>query len=145
MAAQTQTYENHARFSPAWHFFAFPVLAINVIVAIVALVNDPGTGTAWGIVVALALAAAVFLARLSSLANQDRLIRLEERLRLQRLLPDDQQTSIEQLSMRQLIALRFAPDEELPELAQRCVAGEFASPKAIKQAIRTWRPDLHRV
>jgi hypothetical protein len=79
-----------------------------------------------------------------ALTVQDRLIRLEETLRLQRVLPAGMQADIAKLRRRQFVALRFASDEELPELVRRVVAGELADARSIKQAITKWRPDWFR-
>lgn len=83
--------------------------------------------------------------RLFPLAVQDRLIRLEERLRLESVLDEDMWHRIPELTTSQLIGLRFASDDELPGLVERTLNGEFSSRKAIKQAVRDWRPDHERV
>src|SRR6185369_4535418 len=97
MAEQSQTYASHRRFIPLWHFFALPVLLINVGVAAVQFSRDPRPITAWGVVVATALAVAIFISRSMPLRAQDRIIRFEERTRLERLLPADLRGRIDEL------------------------------------------------
>lgn len=143
MAAQS--YANHTRWSPVYHFFVSPVVGLYVLAMLWAAVRTPSLSTAADAVVALAIYAGLVMARVFALTVQNRLIRLEERLRLQRLLPGDQLEASARLTTRQLIALRFASDGELPGLVQRVLAGELAEPKAIKQAVREWRPDYLRV
>jgi hypothetical protein len=140
-----QTYASHRRYLPEFHFFVLPVLMANAIAAIVAFARQPGGLTAWLAVVAIALALGMWTARAMALQAQNRVIRLEERLRLENLLPADLRSRVGDLSTRQLIALRFAPDDELPDLARRALAGELKSPGEIKRAIRSWRPDYLRV
>jgi len=139
-----QTYANHARFDPWFHFFLVPVLLITLIGTIVHLVRHPHFGSAWHVVLVLALIDLATLARVYALRVQDRVIRLEERMRLTGLLPESQRASIAQLSVKQLVALRFASDAELPALAERAWK-ENLTPKQIKLAIQVWRPDTFRV
>ena len=145
--AVTQSYQNHGRFDPPMHFFVFPVLLINLGVAIYIAIhfrhNYPYLGH-WSIIVSLALLVLAFKCRVNDLRLQDRIIRLEERLRLARLCPADDLPHINDLTVRQLIALRFASDEEVAALAHRALTQEL-EPKAIKQAVTNWRPDHHRV
>jgi hypothetical protein len=142
--AKPQRYDNHARYFPPFHFIAFPILAIHLIVRLVDLVKGPSLAAAWEAVVAFGLVTIAFAARYMALRVQDRVIRLEERLRLSKLLPADQALEIGQLSTRQVIALRFARDDEVPELVRRVRSGELAEPDDIKRAIRVWRPDTLR-
>jgi hypothetical protein len=129
------------------HLFVFPALLVNLGVAIWIAIHFrhqfPWLGH-WSIVFALALLILAFKSRMYALKVQDRLIRLEERLRLTSLLPQDQLKHINELTTRQLIALRFASDEELPALVHKTLTQNL-EPKAIKQNIVNWRADDHRV
>jgi hypothetical protein len=145
MAEQTQTYASHRRWIPMWHFFALPVLIINVFVAVYYFVRDPRFINGWGVAVALALAIGIFISRYMPLRAQDRIIRLEERTRLERILPSDLRARMGGLRAGQLVALRFAPDDEVPELVRRALDGELKTQADIKRAIRTWRADHLRV
>jgi hypothetical protein len=139
-----QTYANHARFDPWFHFFLAPIALIILIASIVHLVRHPH---AWGVVhvvLAFALFMLVFKVRSYPLKVQDRVIRLEERLRLAALLPEPLRSRIADLDVRQLIALRFASDAEIPGLVERTL-NEKLTQKQIKQAIQNWRPDNFRV
>jgi Family of unknown function (DUF6526) len=140
-----QTYANHARFHPPFHFFLAPGGIVLVILTVVNVVRNYQRLDSWILLLgALLFFVAVFLIRLNPLRAQDRLIRLEERLRLATLAPPEFQTRIEDLTEAQLIALRFASDEELPALAARALAGNMKAPE-IKKAIVAWRADWFRV
>jgi len=145
MADKTQTLATHRRFIPAFHFFALPVLLINVFVVAYYFWRDPRFVTGWALLVAIALAVGISWSRFMPLRAQDRIIRLEERTRLERLLPADLRGRIGELTERQLIAIRFAPDDEAPDLTRRTLNGELKSPGDIKRAIRNWRADYFRV
>jgi Family of unknown function (DUF6526) len=145
MAEQTQTYANHGRYIPVYHFFAVPVLLVNVVVMAIEFVRDPRFLTGWAVVVALALALGMLYLRFMPLRAQDRVIRIEERARLERILPSDLRGRIGELTPSQLIAIRFAPDDEVPDLTRRALNGELKTQKDIKLAIRTWRADHLRV
>lgn len=140
-----QSAASHARTIPVFHYFALPVLMINIGVAVTALGRAPSLLAAWGVLVAVALAIGVLYGRVHALTAQDRIIRLEETLRMQRVLPPEMQGEIAQLGRYDFIALRFASDAELPDLVRRVRAGEFAKPIDIKRAIRAWRADHLRV
>jgi hypothetical protein len=145
MAEQVQTYASHRRWIPMWHFFALPVLIINVFVAAYHFVLDPRLINGWGVAVAIALAIGIFISRYMPLRAQDRIIRLEERTRLERILPSDLRARMGGLRAGQLVALRFAPDDEVPELVRRALDGELKTQADIKRAIRNWRADHLRV
>ncbi|HEV2645182.1 MAG TPA: DUF6526 family protein [Acidobacteriaceae bacterium] len=142
-----QNLKNHARFDPLWHFFVAPMLLVNFAFAITATVRhwpDHAHLFLWWIVMSIVLFVAVGKARGHSLTAQDRIIRLEERLRYASLLPAEQLPHTHSLTVKQIIALRFASDAELPALIRRSLA-ENLTPKQIKQSITGWRPDYLRV
>jgi len=139
-----QTFANHTRLDPPFHFFIVPVAAINVVVVAWNLIQNFSYGQAWLLVLSIAGLVAVLKFRLYALKVQDRVIRLEEHLRLGQLLPDKLRGRIPELDRGQLIALRFACDEEVPGLCEKALAGKM-SRKDIKKAIVTWRPDYNRV
>ncbi|HLH39172.1 MAG TPA: DUF6526 family protein [Bryobacteraceae bacterium] len=145
MAQQkTQNFQNHARVDPLFHFFLAPVALLIVIGSVYELVRDPGWVSGAHVVGAIWAFVALFKLRLYPLKVQDRVIRLEERLRMEKLLPEPWKSRIPELSEAQLIALRFASDAELPDLVEKTL-GANLEPKAIKQSIRNWRPDYLRV
>jgi hypothetical protein len=145
MAANTvQNYSNHTRLDPPFHFFLLPLAGINVLVAIWNLIRNPSLGAGWFVVLAIAGAIAVVKIRTYALKAQDRVIRLEERLRLTQLLAEPLRAHIGELTEPQLIALRFACDAEVPSLVEKALAGNMAQ-RDIKKAIVTWRPDYFRV
>jgi hypothetical protein len=129
------------------HFFVFPALILNLGVAIYVAIHFrhdyPWLGH-WTIVLSLALLVLAFKSRINDLKLQDRIIRLEERIRLASLVPANEQPHMNELTIRQLVALRFASDEEVAALAHRALTQEL-EPKAIKQSITNWRADHHRV
>ena len=144
MAAQAlQSYKNHTRLDPLFHFFVLPIAAINVLVAIWNLLHNPGLGAGWFVVLALAGVVAVVKIRTYPLKAQDRLIRLEERLRLSELLSDPVRSKIGDLTEGQLVALRFAADEEVAEMVSKALGG--MTPREIKKVISVWRADYFRV
>ncbi len=145
MPEQTpQTYTSYARLDPTYHFFALSVAGISVLVAIWNAVQHFDFMSAWLVVVSLAAVVIALKARLYPLKAQDRIIRLEERLRLASLLPDALRSRIGELSESQLIALRFASDAELPGLVEKTFSGKLSSDE-IKKAIVNWRPDYFRI
>ena len=145
MAEPIQSYKSHARWVPAFHFFVLPVLLINAIVSAGRFVRNPSGLTGWGFLVTVALFLGMFLLRGMPLRAQDRVIRLEERARFDRLLPGDLRARVGELTTAQFIALRFAPDDEVPDLTRRALDGELKTQADIKRAIKNWRPDTLRV
>ena len=141
----TQSLANHARFVPAYHFVAATLLTLNLLYRAYHLFRAPSVGAGFDLALAVTFLIMLLYLRIFPLKAQDRVIRLEERLRLARLLPEELKARIEELRPGQLVALRFASDEELPELARRALGGEFATPGDIKKAIRNWRGDYLRV
>ncbi len=144
MSDDVQSYANHLRWFPPWHFFAIPILVVNTIVQLVRFAQEPSAGAAWTGVVWIAVLTAVICARWMPLRVQDRLIGLEETLRLTRLLPDRGQ-DIERLSRGQLIGIRFASDAEVPHLVDRILAGDLVTRDDVKQAVQHWRSDHQRI
>jgi hypothetical protein len=142
--AEHQSYAKHGRFDPMFHFFLIPAgVIIFFAIAYKAFRHQEKLEFVlafW----ALVFVGAVFKTRLYALRNQDRIIRLEESLRLSMLLPEHLRVRIPEFTLDQLIGLRFASDAELPELAARAL-NEKLSRDAIKKAIKQWRPDHHRI
>ncbi len=139
-----QTFANHARLDPLMHFVIFPVLVANVICACIHAFHHRDWGSHWLIVVAIVVMLLALRTRMYSLRVQDRVIRLEERLRLAALVPAGKAETIMKLTEQQLVALRFASDAELPALAEQALAQNL-TPAQIKKSIVTWRPDYWRV
>jgi len=146
-----QTYANHTRFDPLFHFFVLPVFGFALIASLVHFFRHFGERSPWGnvhalllVVLAAAVLAAAFKIRLYSIKVQDRVIRLEERLRLTTLLQEPLRSRIPELTEDQLCGLRFASDAEIPKLVERTLK-ENLSRADIKKAIQTWRPDYWRV
>jgi len=143
--AEIQTYATHRRWIPYFHFFALPILGLNVLVQIYFLIRHFAWWGVWNILVAASLAALAVATRNMATTAQDRIIRLEETLRLQRCLPPELRSRIGELTTGQLIGLRFCSDEEVPELTRAVFSGELKGREAIKRRIRNWRPDTLRV
>lgn len=139
-----QTYANHARLDPLYHFFLAPVFLITLIASIVHLVRHPHLGSAWHVVLALAFLILLFKVRTYPLKVQDRVIRLEERMRMERLLPEDLKARIGEFRCAQLVGLRFASDAELPGLARKVLDEKIEGSKTIKQMVQNWRADYLR-
>jgi uncharacterized protein DUF6526 len=144
MAQQEQSFKHHAKWDPLFHFFLGPVSFAIAITTIVQLVRDPNWYSAAHVVVAIWAVVAIFKIRLYALKVQDRVIRLEERVRLKELAPASFQGRIGDLTVDQMIGLRFASDGEVAELAQKALAGNW-NRKQIKEVIKIWRPDNWRV
>jgi hypothetical protein len=143
--AETQNFQNHVRWFPLQHFILTPILLFFFIYQAVRLYQEPSADRAVGLLLAFALAALSVAARMQALKAQDRIIRLEERLRYKELLPPALAAKASNLRTSQIIALRFASDEELPALVERALSGEFKTTKEIKQAVKNWRGDYLRV
>ena len=145
--ATSQNLKNHARLHPPFHFFVLPMLLLNFIFSIYVTIHHWPEHWAlhlWWIAMAIVFFVMANLGRNAALTVQDRIIRLEERLRLQALLPAEDRTHINELSVKQLIALRFASDDELPALVRKTLTQNL-EPRAIKQIVVNWRGDYHRV
>jgi len=144
MAEREQSYQNHARLFPLFHYIALPILAGNFFYGLYAIWARPGAATVWGAIVAFALVALAFSARAMALTVQDRVIRLEMQMRMARLLPADLLARTGSIERGQLVALRFASDAELPDLVREVVEGRLSLPKDIKQRVRNWQADWLR-
>jgi len=140
-----QTYANHTRMHPPFHFFLMPATLALLILTIVNVVRHSGALEAWILLlIGLMAPVAVLLIRINPLRVQDRLIRLEEQQRFQALLPAQLKSRVGELTETQIVALRFASDAELPGLIEKTLGSKMAS-KDIKKAIVTWRADTFRV
>lgn len=144
MAQAPQSLKNHVRMDPAYHAFLVPLALLLLIGAVVNVVRNPGWSGAYHLAAAVWAFVASFKLRSYPLKVQDRVIRLEERLRLKELLPATLQARIGELSEGQLIGLRFASDGEVAELVGKTLDNQWKG-KQVKEAIRTWRPDYFRV
>jgi hypothetical protein len=149
--SKPQTFASHTRWDPLFHFFVIPVFVLGLILTLVHFFAHITEGDLRDhihafllILLALALLTLALKVRLYALKVQDRVIRLEEQLRLMRLLPEPLRARIPELTEGQLCALRFASDAELPKLAERAM-NEKLSRAEIKKSIQTWRPDYWRV
>jgi hypothetical protein len=140
-----QTYANHARFVPLFHFVVFGLLVLNALYGIYAVIRWPTWHAGIDLLLAIALVLFAWAVRTFDARLQDRIIRLEMRLRLATLLPEDLRSRIGELRVGQLIALRFAPDAELPGLVREVLEGRLVRGSEIKQRIQTWEPDYFRV
>lgn len=139
-----QDLKHHGRLHPAFHLLTIPVLVANVVFAIIHCVHHVSVWSVWIVVVSVVALVPVFIIRIYALKVQDRVIRLEERLRLQALAPSEWHRQIYRLTEDQLIGLRFAADDEVVGLAEKALE-EGLSRKQIKERIRSWRPDYWRV
>lgn len=142
--SETQSLKNHARFDPYYHFFIASLYLVNLVYAGFHLYRQPSLSSGWYLVLSLAVIVPIFKLRLYPLKVQDRVIRLEERLRLQALAPQQWHAQIYRLTESQLIALRFAADDEVVELAKQALEHNL-NRKQIKDRIKSWRADDWRV
>jgi len=141
MADKLQSYKNHAKFVPPFHFFVVPILAANAVWMTWRAVSHPSGEMIMAALTAWALIVLAFLARVFALTVQDRVIRLEMRLRLRELLPADLQPRVPEFTRNQLVALRFAGDRELPALARRVLDERLQDRKSIKLLVQDWQAD----
>ena len=143
--AATQNLKNHRRFDPLWHFVGAIIVVAGFIVAVVHAIRHPeGYWNWWFAVYALGILLVVARARTQTLAVQDRVIRLEMRLRLKEILPAALAARIGELTVRQLIGLRFASDAEMASLVERCLSGQLANGEAVKKEVKNWQADWLR-
>jgi hypothetical protein len=141
MAEAQQSFKNHAKTIPIYHYFALPVSLINAIWLLVRLVRAPSVDTGIAAAMGVALAVMFLMARIFALTVQDRVIRVEMRMRLRELLPADLQPRIGEFTRNQLVSLRFASDAELPTLARRVLDERLDDRKAIKMLVKDWQAD----
>jgi hypothetical protein len=145
MSDTPQSFEKHAKMVPGYHYVLFSLLLIMLVTVVWGVVQDPSWGNLLGIVFMVAFVMTAFYARVFALGVQDRVIRLEERLRMAEVLPEDLRSRIGEITTEQIIGLRFAPDEELPDLVRRVLDEGIADRKTIKQAVKNWRADHQRI
>ncbi len=143
--ADAQSYANHRRIIIGFHGVTFGMLAINALWSLYRVVSRFSLDAAVGLIFAVALLLLFYYIRSFATTTQDRIIRLEERLRLEKLLPPDLAPRISEFTLGQLIAMRFASDHELPDLARRVRGEGIRDRDAIKRLIRAWKPDYLRV
>ena len=141
MSEPVQTYKNHVKFVPLFHYVVAPLLITNVFWTAKVALRAPNTGTIIAATTAMALVIVAFFARAFAVKVQDRVIRLEMRLRLRELLPTALHSRITEFTADQMVALRFASDAELPELAQAVLRDRITDKKAIKLMIKNWTAD----
>ncbi len=144
-AAPAQNYDNHRKFVPGFHAVAFGILAINFFYSLYVAITALSVDSVIALLLAIGLIMVMLYARLFALAAQDRVIRLEERLRLHDLLPPDQKHVIDKLTTAQLIGLRFASDGEVPALVTTVSAEGIEDREEIKKRVTNWRADHQRL
>ena len=144
MANAPQTFSNHPRFVPAYHFVAAAILLLNLAWSAIELFKHPGFGAVVELLLAIALILLGWYLRAFPISVQDRIIRLEERLRMERLFPADLKARIDDFSRTQLIALRFASDREFPELARKVLTEKIDDLATIKRMVREGRGEHWR-
>jgi hypothetical protein len=140
-----QTFENHARYVPLYHGVLFGIVIVNLVWSVIRIIRRLSADTVVALLMALAFLLLFYYARRFALTVQDRMIRLEMRLRLAKVLPADLAQRIGELTVSQLIGLRFASDEELPKLVRKVLTEGIADRTAIKRMVRNWQGDYLRV
>jgi uncharacterized membrane protein YciS (DUF1049 family) len=145
MANQEQDFANHARFVAPYHYVAMPILLVNFVWSVVGLTGEISFDALLKVLVAVALMIVALFARVFALKAQDRVIRLEMRLRMRELLPEDLQGRINDFTATQMVGLRFAGDVELPDLARKVLDENIAAATPIKKLIKDWQVDNCRV
>jgi hypothetical protein len=139
--AGDQSYKNHTRIYPLYHFWSVFPLLVNFIWSVYRLRFGITGESVVGVILAVGLLALLGASRAQTLAVQDRVIRLEMRLRLREVLPPDLAAQAERIPVKKLIALRFASDAELPALVRDILAGTVATAKDIKLRVKDWQAD----
>ena len=140
-----QNYGNHRKFFPLFHFIVAPLLMINFLMAARDAYRDPTFRMIWGAVFAFTLLLGLLAARVMALKVQDRVIRLEERLRLRELATGDLKNRVNDLTAQQMVGLRFAGDAEVCDLAATVLRDKITKATPIKKMVKNWRADYHRV
>jgi Family of unknown function (DUF6526) len=136
--------ESQRRYFLLFHYFAFPILLVNAAAQMIRFFRTPSIEEAWELLVAAALAGGLLAARAMARAAQNRVIRLEMRLRLSQLLPPELRARVDELTVAQLVGLHFASDAELPTLVRRCLAGELRTADDVEREVREWQTDALR-
>jgi hypothetical protein len=144
MGEQIQDFEHHAKLVFGYHKVLLPIFAINLFWSIYRVFHAFSTEAVISLLLAVAFVLLCFYARIFALTVQDRVIRLEMKLRLEQILSAELRPRIPELEVGQLVALRFASDEELPDLVKKVLSEHLTDRKAIKRMIRIWRPDFLR-
>jgi len=144
MTTTAQSYANHRRIFPLYHMFALPILIAHVGVTMAITLRHPTFWNLWLVVVALGIVGGMVANRASTIIVQNRVIGLEMRLRLATVLPVELCQRIPELHLKQLVGLRYASDDELVVLVERCLRGELVTADAVKREVRHWRPDYVR-
>jgi len=144
-AAPAQNYGNHRKFIPGFHGVAFGILAINFFYSLYVIVTAFSVASVIALLLAVGLIMVMLYARLFALGAQDRVIRLEGKLRLQNLLPPEQKGTIDKLTTAQLIGLRFASDGEVGALVSTVIAEGIEDRDEIKKRVADWRADHQRL
>ena len=141
MAESRQTYENHGQYRPEYHIVVFFTLLANFAWATYQLAHGITGASVVAFLMSVALVVMFFSLRTQILTVQDRVIRLEMRQRFREVLGADLAARANTLSLRQIIALRFASDAELTTLVGDVLAGQVSAPKEIKQRVKDWQAD----
>lgn len=145
MSQRPQSFDDHAKMVAGYHYVAFGLILVLLISAVADVVRNPGWAALEGVILVVALVLVGFYARVFALGVQDRVIRLEERMRMERLLPEDLQARIGDVPTEALIGLRFASDDELEGLVRRVLDGGLTTRKEVKAAVKNWRADHQRI
>jgi hypothetical protein len=140
MAQSVQSFENHAKVVPAYHYLTFALIGFPLLWRVYALYQSPTVDNGMALAFAVGVLMTLLWARVFALRVQDRVIRLEERLRVSQLAPD-LGARFEDFTIDQLCALRFASDAEVPALARRVLDEKLTDRKAIKRLVQDWRAD----
>ena len=140
----TQNFENHVKFVPAFHVVVLGIFTINLGWSFYRVAHAFSAESVLSLLLAIALILLALYSRIFALTVQDRVIRLEMRLRMLQILPAEMRHRVPEFSVNQLVALRFASDAELPSLAKRVLDEKLNDRKVIKKMIREWQPDFLR-